>query len=108
MAEAGADILVTHMGLTTDGLIGAQTAISLEECVPLIQSIHDAATRISPEVMVLCHGGPISDPEDAAFILASTRGVVGFFGASSIERIPSERAIISQVQAFKGLSVSRL
>ena len=108
MAEAGADILVAHMGLTTDGLIGAQTAISLEECVPLIQNIHDAATRISPEIMVLCHGGPISDPEDAAFILASTRGVVGFFGASSIERIPSERAIIAQVQAFKGLSVSRL
>ena len=105
MTEAGADILVPHMGLTTKGLIGAQTALTLEDCVPRIQAMHDAAKRINPEVLVLCHGGPIAEPEDAAVILAGTRGVVGFFGASSIERIPTERAIIGQVEAFKNLHI---
>ena len=105
MAEAGADILVAHMGLTTKGLIGAQTAITLEACIPLVQAMHDAAREINPDILILCHGGPISEPEDAAVILEGTRGVVGFFGASSIERIPTERAIIAQVEAFKNLPI---
>ena len=103
MADAGADMLVAHMGLTTKGLIGAQTALTLLDCIPRIQAIHDAAKRINPEVLVLCHGGPIAEPEDAAVILGGTSGVVGFFGASSIERIPTERAIVGQVEAFKNL-----
>ena len=103
MADAGADMLVAHMGLTTKGLIGAQTALTLQNCIPRIQAIHDAAKRINPEVLVLCHGGPIAEPEDAAVILGGTSGVVGFFGASSIERIPTERAIVGQVEAFKNL-----
>jgi predicted TIM-barrel enzyme len=105
MAGAGVDILVPHMGLTTKGMIGARTALTLEECIPRIQAMHDAAKRINPEVLVLCHGGPISEPHDAAVILDGTRGVVGFFGASSIERIPAERAIVAQVEAFKRLPI---
>jgi predicted TIM-barrel enzyme len=105
MTGAGADILVAHMGLTTKGLIGAQTALSLDDCIPRIQAIHDAAKRLNPEILVLCHGGPISEPEDAAVVLAGARGVVGFFGASSIERLPTERAITAQVEAFKNLPV---
>src|SRR5207302_9648376 len=104
---AGADILVPHMGLTTKGMIGAQTALTLEECIPLIQAMHDAAKRINPDVLVLCHGGPISEPQDAAVILDGTHGVVGFFGASSIERLPAERAITAQVEAFKHLSIAQ-
>jgi len=103
MADAGADMLVAHMGLTTKGLIGAQTGLTLQDCIPRIQAIHDAAKRINPQVLVLCHGGPIAEPEDAAVILGGTSGVVGFFGASSIERIPTERAIVGQVEAFKNL-----
>ncbi len=105
MASAGADILVPHMGLTTKGMIGARTALTLEECAVRIQAMHDAAKAVNPEVLVLCHGGPISEPEDAAVILGATRGVVGFFGASSIERIPTERAITEQVALFKQLRV---
>jgi predicted TIM-barrel enzyme len=103
MAEAGADILVPHMGLTTKGMIGAQTAATLDDCIPRIQAMHDAAQEVRSDVLVLCHGGPISEPEDAAVVLAETRGVVGFFGASSIERLPTERAITGQVEAFKRL-----
>lgn len=103
MADAGADMLVAHMGLTTKGLIGAQTGLTLQDCIARIQAIHDAAKRINPQVLVLCHGGPIAEPEDAAVILGGTSGVVGFFGASSIERIPTERAIVGQVEAFKNL-----
>ena len=87
MAEAGADVLVPHMGLTTGGAIGAETAKTLDECVPLIQAMHDAATAVNPGILVLCHGGPISEPDDAAYILEQTDGVVGFFGASSMERL---------------------
>jgi predicted TIM-barrel enzyme len=105
MARAGADILVPHMGLTTKGMIGARTALTLGECIPRIQAMHDAAKRINPDVLVLCHGGPISEPDDARIILDGTDGVVGFFGASSIERIPTERAITSQVEAFKHLPI---
>lgn len=107
MAEAGADIVVAHMGLTTKGTIGAQTALSLEQCIPLIQEIHDAAKRANPEILVLCHGGPISEPPDAAMILEGTTGVAGFFGASSIERLPVERAIVAQVESFKSLRINQ-
>jgi predicted TIM-barrel enzyme len=103
MARAGADILVAHMGLTTKGSIGAQSAVTLEECPLRVQAIRDAAAAIAPEVLVLCHGGPISEPEDAAYVLRHTTGVAGFFGASSMERLPTEIAITGQVEAFKAI-----
>jgi len=103
MAEAGADVLVAHMGLTTKGTIGAQTAKSLAGCVEEIQAIHDAAKKVREDVLVICHGGPVSEPNDVRYVLEHTRGVVGFFGASSVERLPTERAITSQVRAFKGI-----
>src|SRR6476646_2673703 len=90
MAEAGADVLVPHMGLTTGGSIGAETAKTLDDCIPLIQAMCDAAKEANPEVIVLCHGGPIAEPDDAAYVLARTEGVVGFFGALSIEPPPTE------------------
>src|SRR5512142_2409069 len=88
MAQAGADVLVPHMGLTTRGSIGAHTALTLDECVTRIQAMHDAAKEVNPDILVLCHGGPIAEPGDAAYVLERTRGVVGFFGASSMERLP--------------------
>src|ERR671936_101417 len=103
MAEAGADVLVPHMGLTTGGAIGAETAKTLDECVVLIQEMRDAAVAVNPDVLVLCHGGPISEPDDAAYVLRHTRGVVGFFGASSIERLPTEVAITDCVRRFKAI-----
>ncbi|MBX5449182.1 phosphoenolpyruvate hydrolase family protein [Thermogemmatispora sp.] len=103
MAEAGADVLVPHMGLTTKGTIGAQTALTLDECVERIQAMHDAAKAVNPDILVLCHGGPIAEPEDAAYVLARTRGVVGFFGASSMERLPTETAITETTRRFKAL-----
>lgn len=101
MTAAGADILVAHMGLTTKGSIGAHTALTLDECVEKIQAIHDAAKEVNPGVLVMCHGGPIAEPEDAAYVLARTKGVIGFYGASSMERLPTEKAIAAQVRAFK-------
>jgi predicted TIM-barrel enzyme len=101
MAEAGADVLVAHMGLTTKGTIGAQTALRLEEAAERVQAIRDAGASVNPEVLVICHGGPIAEPEDARFVLEHTRGVHGFFGASSIERLAVERAITNQTRAFK-------
>lgn len=103
MAQAGADVLVAHMGLTAKGLVGARTAKTLDQCVGEIQKIHDAAKAVRSDVLVICHGGPISEPADAAYILERTRGVVGFYGASSMERLPAETAIIEQVQRFKML-----
>jgi len=103
MAEAGADVLVPHMGLTTKGSIGARTARTLDECAPLIQAMRDAAVAVRPDVLVLCHGGPIAEPEDAAYVLERTDGVVGFFGASSMERLPSERAMTENMRRFKAL-----
>jgi len=100
MTDAGADILVAHMGLTTSGSIGAQTAKSLEDCVPLIDDIVVTAKEIRTDVMVLCHGGPIAEPDDAAFILKSCKDVDGFYGASSMERLPTERGIKAQTEAF--------
>jgi predicted TIM-barrel enzyme len=105
MARAGADVLVAHMGLTTKGLIGARTARTLDECVVLIQRIHDAARAVRDDVLVICHGGPISEPSDAQYVLARTSGVVGFYGASSMERLPTEVAITAQVAEFKRLTV---
>jgi predicted TIM-barrel enzyme len=104
MAKAGADVLIPHMGLTTKGSIGATTALSLAEAARRVQALHDAAKSVNPDIFVLCHGGPISEPEDAAYILSHTRGVVGFFGASSIERLPTEVAITACVRKFKTLS----
>lgn len=103
MAEAGADVLVAHVGLTTKGTIGAHTALTLDESVDLVQRIHDAGKSVNPDILVICHGGPISEPEDAAYVLSRTKGVVGFFGASSIERLPTEIAITQQVSKFKRL-----
>ncbi len=103
MAQAGADVLVPHMGLTTGGAIGAESAKTLDECVPLIQAMHDAAKRVSPEILVLCHGGPIAEPEDAAYVLAHTEGIVGFFGASSMERLPTETAMVENMKRFKAI-----
>jgi predicted TIM-barrel enzyme len=103
MARAGADVLVPHMGLTTGGAIGAETARTLDESVELIQAMHDAAKRVDPEVLVLCHGGPIAEPDAAAYVLARTRGVVGFFGASSMERLPTEVAMTENMRRFKAI-----
>jgi len=105
MAQAGADILVAHVGLTTKGSIGAQTALTLDESVDLVQRIHDAGKKVNPNIIVLCHGGPISEQEDAAYVLSRTKGVAGFFGASSIERLPTEVAIREQVKGFKAVSL---
>ena len=103
MAEAGADIIVAHMGLTTGGDIGADTALTLADCVPLINSIADAAKAVRDDIIVLCHGGPISMPEDARFVLERCVGCHGFYGASSMERLPSETALTAQMQAFVNL-----
>ncbi|MGJ6969117.1 phosphoenolpyruvate hydrolase family protein [Streptosporangium sp. G11] len=103
MAEVGADVLVPHVGLTTKGSVGAGTALSLDEAVERVQAMRDAAVAVRPDILVLCHGGPIAEPQDAAHVLARTEGVVGFFGASSVERLPTERAIVEQVRAFKSL-----
>jgi predicted TIM-barrel enzyme len=107
MAEAGADVLVPHMGLTTGGSIGADTAKTLDECVELVQAMHDAAKAVNPDILVLCHGGPIAEPDDAAYVLERTHGVVGFFGASSMERLPTEIAMTENMRRFKALTIER-
>jgi predicted TIM-barrel enzyme len=104
MTRAGADVLVPHMGLTTKGTIGAQTALTLDACVERIQAMRDAAVAINPDVLVLCHGGPIAEPQDAAYVLERTTGIVGFFGASSMERLPSETAMTANMRRFKALT----
>ncbi len=108
MAKAGADVIVAHMGLTTKGSIGAQTALTLDESVVRVQEICDAGKEVNPDVIVLCHGGPIAMPEDAKYILERTEGVSGFFGASSIERLPTEVAIKQQVEDFKKINLRKL
>jgi predicted TIM-barrel enzyme len=107
MARAGADILIPHMGLTTKGTIGATTAMTLEASAKLIQQMHDAAKRINQEILVLCHGGPIAEPADAQYILDNTEGIVGFYGASSMERLPVEPAIENRVREFTELKFGR-
>jgi len=106
MAKAGADVLIPHMGLTTKGTIGATTAMTLDQAAKRVQALADAAKEVRPDILVLCHGGPISEPEDAEYILKHTTGIVGFFGASSIERLPTERAIRAQVEGFKNLKLA--
>ena len=101
MADAGADVVVSHMGLTTSGDIGAESALGLEEAADRVQAHHDAAKDVNDDVLVICHGGPIAWPDDAEYVLNNTEGVVGFFGASSIERLPTEEAIEGQAQEFK-------
>jgi predicted TIM-barrel enzyme len=103
MTKAGADVLIPHMGLTTKGSIGAKTAMTLDDAARRVQAMHDAAKSVRKDVLVLCHGGPISEPEDAAYILKHTQGIAGFFGASSVERLPTEKAITECVRKFKGI-----
>lgn len=106
MAAAGADILVPHMGLTTSGTIGAQTALTLEESAKKVQELADAARSVNPDILCLCHGGPIANPEDAQYILDNTDGIVGFYGASSIERFPTETGIREQTEKFTQITFS--
>ncbi|MFB6140785.1 MAG: phosphoenolpyruvate hydrolase family protein [Halosimplex sp.] len=101
MTEAGADVVVSHMGLTTSGDIGAETALDLETAAERVQAHCDAAKEVNEDVMVICHGGPIAWPDDAEYVLENTEDVVGFFGASSIERLPTEEAIENQAREFK-------
>lgn len=103
MAQAGADILVAHMGLTTKGTIGAKTALTLDDCVKKIEAIIKAGREVNPDIMVICHGGPIAEPEDAKYVIERTEGIDGFFGASSIERLAAERSIKVQTEAFKSI-----
>jgi len=107
MADAGADVVVAHMGLTTKGAIGASTALSLEDAPARVQEICDAAKTVNPNVIVLCHGGPISMPEDAEYVLQRTKGVHGFYGASSMERLPTEIAIGEQMRKFKAVRFAK-
>jgi predicted TIM-barrel enzyme len=107
MARAGADVLIPHMGLTTKGTIGATTALTLPEAARRVQAVRDAACKVKKDVLVLCHGGPISEAEDAQYVLNHTEGIVGFFGASSIERLPTEVAITACVRRFKELKYRR-
>ncbi|MDA8440197.1 MAG: phosphoenolpyruvate hydrolase family protein [Propionibacterium sp.] len=104
MAAAGADILVPHMGLTTSGTIGAQTALTLEQAAAKVQELADAAKSVNPDILCLCHGGPIANPEDAQYVLDHTEGIVGFYGASSIERFPAEIGIRQQTERFKAVT----
>jgi predicted TIM-barrel enzyme len=107
MARAGADVLIPHMGLTTKGSIGAKTALTLAESAKRVQALHDAAKKVKADILVLCHGGPISEPQDAQYIMQNTKGIVGFFGASSIERLPTEVAITGCVKRFKQIRVGQ-
>ena len=104
MVRAGADILVAHMGLTTGGAIGAETALTLDACVSRIDAIAQAALAVRSDIIVLCHGGPIAEPADASFVLGKTRHCHGFYGASSMERLPAEKAITDQTRDFKRIS----
>ena len=104
MTRAGADIIVPHMGLTTGGVIGAGTARTLDDCVGAIESWAEAARRVRKDVLVLCHGGPISTPDDAMHVLRSTTLCQGFYGASSMERLPAEAALTEQTRLFKALT----
>lgn len=107
MAEAGADVIVCHLGLTTGGSIGAETALSLKDCVPKIDAWAEAALRVRKDVIVLCHGGPIATPEDASFVLGACTVCHGFYGASSMERLPTEIALTEQTRRFKAITKQR-
>lgn len=103
MAEAGADVLVAHMGLTTKGTIGAKTALTLDDCIERIKAILKAGKAVNPDIMVICHGGPIAEPDDAQYVISRIKEIDGFFGASSIERFAAERGIKAQTEAFKDI-----
>jgi predicted TIM-barrel enzyme len=103
MAEAGADIIVAHMGVTTGGTIGAKSSKTLDDCVKRINEIADACRSVREEILVICHGGPIAEPPDAEYIITNCKGVDGFYGASSVERLPAERAIAEQIRRFKSI-----
>ena len=107
MASAGADIIVAHLGLTTKGSIGASTAVTLEEAPAKVQAIADAAKAARNDVIVLCHGGPISEPQDAEYVLHRTTGVHGFYGASSMERLPVEKAVTETMQSYKAIKLKK-
>jgi predicted TIM-barrel enzyme len=104
MAKAGADIIVCHLGLTTGGSIGSQTALKLADCPALVDEWADAALKVNKDAIIIVHGGPVSMPDDAQFILSNTRNCHGFYGASSMERLPTEVALVEQTRAFKRLS----
>jgi len=104
MTEAGADIIVCHMGLTTGGSIGAETALTLDDCVERVDAWSAAARSVRSDVMVMCHGGPIAMPDDASYVLQRSTGVHGFYGASSMERLPTEQALKAQTEAFKAVT----
>ena len=104
MAKAGADIIVAHMGLTTGGTIGAETAVKLEQCPAIIDEWAQAAMKVRRDIIVICHGGPISSPSDAEYVLKNSQHVHGFYGASSMERLPTETALTAQTLAFKSIS----
>ncbi|HMO08592.1 MAG TPA: phosphoenolpyruvate hydrolase family protein [Paracoccaceae bacterium] len=108
MARAGADIIVVHLGLTTGGSIGAETALRLADCPAIVEAQAEAALRVNPGAIVLVHGGPVAMPEDAEFILKNTRHCHGFYGASSMERLPTEIALTEQTRAFKSISGKRI
>ncbi len=103
MTEAGADIVVCHLGLTTGGSIGAETALKLEDCPAMVDAWSEAALRVNPDVLVLVHGGPVAMPDDARYVLDNTKNCHGFYGASSMERLPTEVALTEQTKAFKAL-----
>jgi predicted TIM-barrel enzyme len=105
MAEAGADVLVPHVGLTTAGTIGARVALTLEQAIDKVMTMAEAARRVRSDIIVLCHGGPFDEPDNVGRALEAMPGIAGFFGASSIERLPTERAITEQVRNFKALRV---
>lgn len=107
LTEAGADIIVAHMGLTTSGSIGAKTALTLDDCVPRIRDIADAARKVRSDVFVLCHGGPIAMPNDAQYMLDHLPEIDGFYGASSMERLPTEIALKKQVEDFMSITRSK-
>ncbi|MGA8656504.1 MAG: phosphoenolpyruvate hydrolase family protein [Chthoniobacterales bacterium] len=107
MAKAGADIIVAHLGLTTKGSIGASTAANLDEAPQKVQEIADAAKSANKDVLVLCHGGPISEPQDAEYVLLRTKGVHGFYGASSMERLPVEKAITETMKSYKAIKLKK-
>ena len=103
MAQAGADIIVCHLGLTAGGAVGAKTSLRLKDCIPLVDAWAKAARSVNPDVLVLCHGGPVATPEDAQYILKSCPGCNGFYGASSMERLPTEIALTETTRKFKGI-----
>ncbi len=105
MAAAGADVLVPHMGLTTGGAIGAQTGLTLDQAASRVQALGQAAREVNPEILCLCHGGPIAEPADAQYVIDNTTGIVGFFGASSMERLPTEVAMTENMKRFKSISI---